>query len=240
MSLHCPPAPTSPRRIPAAGGPPHVIRPAHPWRHRRGRHRHARLRRRHRHPRRAHRGNRPPERVRPPGARCRWRHRESGLHRQPHPLRRPGVLGPVADTLVLARRHQRGDGQLRARHRPGAPGRPQRRRGRPGEHRGHARRGVGSGHQLAVGELSAVPAHAGSQPAGPERGFVRPADPVPPLRAGRRSHRARFHTGRDRTHQGAAARSARSRRARLEHLTPAGGHLDDRWSTACWRPAVGR
>ena len=40
------------------------------------------------------------------------------LRRHPHPLRRPGDLGPADAALLLARGHQRRDGQLRRRIRP--------------------------------------------------------------------------------------------------------------------------
>ena len=38
-----------------------------------------------------------------------------GLRRHPHPLRRPGDLGPAADAFGVARRDDRRDGQLRRR-----------------------------------------------------------------------------------------------------------------------------
>ena len=47
-----------------------------------------------------------------------------GLHRHPHPLRRPGVLGPGPHAVVVARRHDRRPGQLRLRHRTDPAGRP--------------------------------------------------------------------------------------------------------------------
>ena len=43
-----------------------------------------------------------------------------GLRRHPHPLRRPGVLGPGAHPVVLARRHERRRRQLRLLDRTGA------------------------------------------------------------------------------------------------------------------------
>jgi predicted amidohydrolase YtcJ len=45
-----------------------------------------------------------------------------GHRRHPHPLRRPGDLGLAALAVVLARRHDDRDGQLRRRLRAGAPG----------------------------------------------------------------------------------------------------------------------
>ena len=46
--------------------------------------------------------------------------RHARLGRHPHPLRRPGHLGPAAGALELARRHHRDHGQLRRRLRAGA------------------------------------------------------------------------------------------------------------------------
>ena len=50
--------------------------------------------------------------ARPAGGRRRRPRGDAGLHRRPHPHGRPGVLGSARQLLVLARRHQRGDGQL--------------------------------------------------------------------------------------------------------------------------------
>ena len=44
--------------------------------------------------------------------------RRARVHRHPHPLRRPGVLGPGADAVVLPRRHHRRRRQLRLLDRP--------------------------------------------------------------------------------------------------------------------------
>ena len=57
------------------------------------------------------------------GDRVDRRHRLRGrarVHRHPHPLRRPGVLGPGADAVVLPRRHHRRRRQLRLLDRPDA------------------------------------------------------------------------------------------------------------------------
>ena len=89
---------------------------------------------------------------------------------------------PLLTPVVLARRHHRGDGQLRRRLRPGAP--------RPGGlahrahggRRGHPRHRAQRGHHLGLGDLPRVP------------------------------RRARFHAARRRRrHAGAARRGARVR-----------------------------
>ena len=48
------------------------------------------------------------------------------VHRHPHPLRRPGLLGPVAHPVVVPRRDDGGRRQLRVLHRPHPPGRRRR------------------------------------------------------------------------------------------------------------------
>ena len=53
-------------------------------------------------------------------ARRRRARRDAGLRRHPHPLRRPGHLGPAARAVLLPRRHHGRDGQLRRRLRAGA------------------------------------------------------------------------------------------------------------------------
>ena len=67
---------------------------------------------------------------RPDGRRRRLRG-GARLHRHPHPLRRPGVLGPGAHAVVLPRRDHGGRRQLRLLHRPDPTRRPR-------AHRPHA------------------------------------------------------------------------------------------------------
>ena len=68
--------------------------------------------------------------------------RHARLRRHPHPLRRPGHVGPAAHAVVLARRHHRRHGQLRRRLRAGRAG-AARLADRPdGRRRGHPRRGA--------------------------------------------------------------------------------------------------
>ena len=74
------------------------------------------------------------------GARRRRPRRRPRLHRHPHALRRPGVLGPGAHPVVLPRRHDRRRRQLRLLDRadPCRAPRPDRPHAR--ERRGHGRR----------------------------------------------------------------------------------------------------
>ena len=79
-----------------------------------------------------------------------------GLRRHPHPLRRPGVLGPRAHAVVLARRDDRRRRQLRLLDRAGPARAP--RAARP---HAPARRGHGARHAVrrrAVGRLRDLPA----------------------------------------------------------------------------------
>ena len=68
-----------------------------------------------------------------------------GVHRRSHAPRRAGVLGSAGRELVLARGHDRGDGQLRLH--PGAGARRRTRAGgaQPRARRGHRPRGAGAG-----------------------------------------------------------------------------------------------
>ena len=61
-----------------------------------------------------------------PRARCVRPGRQPRLHRHPHPLRRPGVLGPGPDAVVLPRRDDGRRRQLRLLHRAHPPRRRRR------------------------------------------------------------------------------------------------------------------
>ena len=82
--------------------------------------------------------------------------REPRLHRHPHPLRRPGVLGPRPHAVLVPRRDDGDRRQLRVLHRP----HPRRRRRAPGAHaparRGHELRHPG--RRRALGRVRDVPA----------------------------------------------------------------------------------
>ena len=100
--------------------------------------------------RRRGRHGRPHRRRRRPGrARSRGRHRGGstcGASSSPPgfigvtPLRRPDPLGRRPHAVELARRHQRGDGQLRVRRGPDPPRAPRRHRAHPSRRRGRNRR----------------------------------------------------------------------------------------------------
>ena len=94
-----------------------------------------------------------------------------------HALRRAGDVGCHALALAVARRHHRGDGQLRLRHRAGDAGRP-----RPGDPqplggRGHGPRCAAHRHQLGLRELLRLHGDAASpRPLRQRRGAGRPFD----------------------------------------------------------------
>ena len=98
------------------------------------------------------------DRAEPAGRSAPRRRRVRGdarLRRHPHPLRRPGVLGPGADAVVLPRRHHGGGRQLRVQHRPDPARRPRTARPHDGEGRGHGSRVPRRRHP--VGRVRVVP-----------------------------------------------------------------------------------
>ena len=130
------------------------------------------------------------------------RARDARLRRHPHPLRRPGHLGPDARAVELARRDHRRDGQLRRRLRAGRA-RPARVAHRAdGGRGGHPRHGpaprasAGSGRRFPE-YLDALDAHAAGastsaprSPHGAVRAYVM-GERGRPQRAGHaRRHRA--------------------------------------------------
>ncbi len=100
-------------------------------------------------------------------------HRHARVRRRPHPLRRSGQLGRDAGTVQPARRHHRGQRQLRRRVRPGAA-RPRAVADRAdGRCRGHPGHRAGRGHHLAVGELPRVPGRHREAPVWPSTSALR-------------------------------------------------------------------
>ena len=75
------------------------------------------------------------------------------LRRHPHPPRRPAGLGPGGHRVVLARRHHRGDGQLRGHVRAVQAGRPPAAGRDDGVGRGHPRRRHPDRPAVGLGEL---------------------------------------------------------------------------------------
>src|SRR5260370_1444115 len=103
--------------------------------------------------------------------RRRWPRARARHRRRAHPLRCPGHLGRHALAVALARRHHGGDGQLRLRHRAGAP-----HRARPGDPqplrgRGHGPRPAAPGHHLGFRKLRRLPGDAAPTPPKPGRPF---------------------------------------------------------------------
>ena len=149
---------------------------------------------------------------------CTGLRRGARLHRPPHPLRRPGPVGPRAHALVVARRHHRGGGQLRLRHRPDPARAPAHHPARAGERGGHAPRRAGGGHPLDLRDLPRVPRRRrAAAPRHQRRRAARP-HPAAVLRARRRRHRAGGHRGRGRAHGAAGRRGDRRRCRGLLHL----------------------
>ena len=101
--------------------------------------------------------DRPHPRARARGDRRRRPGGGARLRGRPHPHGRAGLLGPARHLLVLARRHQRGDGQLRLHPRPVRQARAAPRRAQPRARRGHRRRGHGRGHRVDVDDVPGVP-----------------------------------------------------------------------------------
>ena len=148
--------------------------------------------------------------------RDRRRHRAAGharFRRHPHPLRRPGHVGPAARAVVGPRRHHGGRGQLRRRVRARAPGRREVADQPDGRRRGHPRHRAHRGHRLELGDVPGVPRRA------------RPT----PVRDRRRACRCR--TARCvRTRWGSGARRTSRRRPTRSR----------RWPPSCrtrWKPA---
>ncbi len=144
--------------------------------------------------------------------------RDARLRRHPHPLRRPGDVGPGARPVVAARRHLARDGQLRRRVRA----RPVRRcrsrlADRVARGRGrHPRHRLGGGSDVGLGELPRLPRRARAPLVLARRGRAgrpRAAARVRDGRAGRRPGRApdRRRAGR---HGADGAGRHRRRRAR--------------------------
>ena len=118
---------------------------------------------------------------------------DPGLRRSPHPLRRPGHLGPAAGPVVPPRGDHRGHGQLRRRLRPGGPGPPRLAHRHDGRRRGHPRHRPARGPAVGLGVVPRVPRRP--RPPTPDHRRGHPPAPRRPAglrdgRAGRRSRRA--------------------------------------------------
>ena len=147
--------------------------------------------------------------------------RQPRLRRHPHPLRRPGVLGPGPDALVVPRRDDGHRGELRLLHRA----HPRRRRGAAGAHaparRGHELRHAGRRRALGrVRDVPPVSRRRGGAGHGAQLRLLRRPHRGAALRHGRGRLRARRHRRRDRPHAGGGGRrhGGRRRRLRLERV----------------------
>ena len=140
------------------------------------------------------RGGRAHPGVRARGDRRRRPGRGARLRRRAYAHGRPGLLGPPRHLLVLARRDERGHGQLRLHARPVRQVGPASRREKSRARGGHRGRGDGRGHRLDVDHLPGVPHRRRRAAQGHQlRGLPRP------LRAAHVCDgRARLRQGRDR------------------------------------------
>ena len=143
--------------------------------------------------------------------------RGSRLRRRAHPLRQPGLLGPVVHDVGLARRHHRPDRQLRLRVRAvqaGGPG--------PGDavavaQRGGAAQDDAGRDAVGLGDLPRVPRQRRPHPQGRQRDVAGAAGAAVRLR-----HRRRQGQGAAGHRRGAGAdvpavwRGHGGRRLRLE------------------------
>ena len=173
------------------------------------RHRRRRRRRQHRH--RRGRGRRTRR-----GAIDRRRRpaRHAGLGRHPHPLRRPGHLGPRGLAVGLARGDHRRHGQLRRRLRAGPRVRPRLADPAHGGRGGHPGHRAGRGHELELGDLRRVPRRGGAHGPRARRGLARPPRRAARLRARRGPGQRHGQRGGDRRDGGARARGRAGRRHR--------------------------
>ena len=125
--------------------------------------------------------------------------RRAGLHRHPHALRRPGVLGPGPAAVVVPGRHHGGRRQLRLHHRAHPPRAPRRDRAHARERRGHGR--ARRSPRASCGTSRPTPS-TWSSVAQPRHGAqlhrLRRAQLGAALRDGRRRLRARRDRRRDR------------------------------------------
>ena len=146
--------------------------------------------------------------------------RRAGLRRHPHPLRRPGVLGPGRLLLALARGDERRDRELRLRRRadPRRPPGPD--PAHPRERRRHVprRAACGARRRVALRELPRVPRrHRGPGRRDQRRRAGRP-HAASHLRDGRGRGEARSDPGRGGGDAPPRPRSPRRGGPRLRHL----------------------
>ena len=113
------------------------------------------------------------------------------LGRCPHPLRRPGNLGPGAGAILLAWRHHHPLRQLRRRLRAGAPQRPRGTDRPDGGGGGDPRHRPGRGAEVELGELPRISRRAGRHAAHDRHRRAGAAPPVARLCDGRARHQPR-------------------------------------------------
>ena len=152
-------------------------------------------------------------------ARRRRPHREPGVRRHPHPLRRPGVLGPGAQPVVLARRHERRGRQLRVLDRTGAARAPRAPRAHVAARRGHVARHAVRGRPVAgLRDVPAVLRRDRAAGHAAQLRVLRRPHGGAALRDGDRRLRARGNRRRDPRHATGDRRSVGGGRRRLRDV----------------------
>ncbi len=200
-------------------------RPVDQERHRGGRLGAAALSRRCRRRGRPHRRDRPDTRRRRAGDRRRRADRRARIYRRPHAYGRAGRVGPDRQLLVLARRDERRDGQLRLRAGAVQARGPRMVRALPDGGRGHPDRGDAGRHRVELGDLSRIPRQCRAAAEGAQLRHVYRPFGAAHVRDGQARPRREGERGRSARHGARRRRGDPRRRARVldlarEHAYP--------------------
>ena len=173
------------------------------------------------------------------------------LHRHPHPLRRPGVLGPGPPAVVVPGGHHRGGRQLRLHHRPDPARAPRGDRPDARERGGHGRCLAHRGHRLGLPDPPRVPRAGPPAGHGAQLRLLHRPQLAASVRDGRRRLRAGGDGRGDRADGPAGGGGDRGRErpgSRPASPTPTGAWTGcrsrvaspngRRWRRCSWRPAA--